>query len=102
VPSLQEAFGLVVSEAMACGKPVIGTRVGGILDQVIDGYNGFLVEPRNSAQIAERILWLIENPDEARRMGMNGRKIVEEKFNIDKRIEKIISIYEEFLSSRHS
>ena len=98
VPSLQEAFGLVVSEALACGKPVIGTKVGGIPDQIIDGYNGFLVNPKDPKEIAEKILWLIEHPDEAKRMGMNGRKIVEKKFNIDKRIEKIISLYEELLT----
>jgi len=98
VPSLQEAFGLVVAEAMACGKPVIGTRVGGIPDQIIDGYNGFLVEPRNPIQIAEKILWLIEHPNEAKQMGINGRKIVEEKFNIKRRIERIISLYEGLLA----
>jgi glycosyltransferase involved in cell wall biosynthesis len=102
VPSLQEAFGLVVSEAMACGKPVIGTWVGGIPDQIIDGYNGFLVQPRNSSQIAEKILWLINNPDESKLMGMNGRKVAEEKFNIVKRVDKIISLYEELLSTKHS
>jgi len=100
VPSLQEAFGLVVSEAMACGKPVIGTKVGGIPDQIVDGYNGFLVQPKNSSEIAEKIMWLIDNPEEAKRMGLNGRKIVEEKFDINKRIEKIISLYRELLSDR--
>jgi glycosyltransferase involved in cell wall biosynthesis len=99
VPSLQEAFGLVVSEAMSSGKPVIGTKVGGIPDQIIDGYNGFLVQPKKPEEIAEKILWLINNPNEARRMGMNGRKIVEEKFDINKRIEKIISLYERLLSN---
>jgi glycosyltransferase involved in cell wall biosynthesis len=94
VPSLQEAFGLVVSEALACGKPVIGTKVGGIPDQIIDGYNGFLVKPKDSKEIAEKILWLLEHPEEAKQMGMNGRKIVEEKFNLEKRIDKIIGIYE--------
>lgn len=93
VPSLQEAFGLVVSEAMACGKPVIGTNVGGIPDQIIDGYNGFLVPPRNPENIAEKIIWLINNPNEAKRMGINGRKTVEEKFDINKRIDKIIQLY---------
>ena len=101
VPSLQEAFGLVVTEAMACGKPVIGTRVGGIPDQIIDGYNGFLVKPRSPEEIAEKIIYLVDNPDEARHMGMNGRRIVEERFNIEKRVEKIISIYEEVLSAEH-
>ena len=100
VPSVQEAFGLVVSEAMACGKPVIGTKVGGIPDQIINGYNGFLVQPRNPTEIAEKILWLIDNPKEAKRMGMNGREIVWEKFNIDKRIISIIQLYRELTESR--
>lgn len=93
VPSLQEAFGLVVSEAMACAKPVIGTKVGGIPDQIIDRYNGFMVQPRSPAEIAEKILWLVRNPVEARCMGMNGRRIAEEKFDINKRIDMIITLY---------
>ena len=100
VPSLQEAFGLVVAEAMACGKPVIGTKVGGIPDQIVDGHNGFLVQPRNSKEIAEKILWLINNPTEAKRVGANGRKIVEEKFNINKRIDQIIFLYKTLLAGR--
>ena len=98
VPSLQEAFGLVVSEGMACGKPVIGTKIGGIPDQIINGYNGFLVQPRNPTEIAEKILWLISNPKEAKHMSMNGRKIVEKKFNINKRIDRIISLYKMLLA----
>jgi len=93
VPSVQEAFGLVVSEAMACGRPVIGSRVGGILDQIIDGVNGFLVAPKKPEQIAEKIVYLIDNSSEARRMGMNGRRIAEEKFDIEKRIDQIIRLY---------
>lgn len=97
VPSLQEAFGLVVTEAMACGKPVIGTDVGGISDQIIDGFNGFLVPSKNPEAIAERIIWLINNPGKAKCMGRNGRRIVEEKFNIEKRIDKIINLYDNIL-----
>jgi len=97
VPSLQEAFGLVVSEALACGKPVIGTNVGGIPDQIIDGYNGFLVQPRNHKEIAEKILRLIGNPDEARRMGINGRKSVEKKFDMKDRVDRILALYKRVL-----
>ena len=97
VPSLQEAFGLTVSEAMACGKPVIGTNVGGIPDQIIDGYNGFLVPPKDPEILAEKILWLLDNQEEARLMGIRGRKIVENKFNIDIRTSKIISLYKRIL-----
>lgn len=98
VPSIQEAFGLVVSEAMACGKPVIGTALGGIPDQIIDGYNGFLVPTRDASAIAEKILWLTNNPSETRRMGMNGRRIVEEKFDIEKRVDAILLLYEQLLN----
>ena len=100
VPSLQEAFGLVVSEALACGKPVIGTKVGGIPDQIIDGYNGFLVKPKDPKEIAEKILWLVEHPEEAKQMGINGRKIVEEKFNLEKRIDRLIEVYEKVISRK--
>jgi N-acetyl-alpha-D-glucosaminyl L-malate synthase BshA len=98
IPSLQEAFGLVVSEAMACGKPVIGTNVGGIPDQIIDGYNGFLLQPRNAAEIANKILWLISNPNEARRMGINGRKFVEKKFDMKDRVNRILALYQQILT----
>jgi glycosyltransferase involved in cell wall biosynthesis len=98
VPSLQEGFGLVVTEAMACGKPVIGTNVGGIPDQIIDGYNGFLVEPKNASQISEKIIYLIENVEIAKEMGLRGRKIVEEKFNIEKRIKNILDIYNKLVN----
>ena len=98
VPSLQEAFGLVVTEALSCGKPVIGTKVGGIVDQIIDGYNGFLVQPENSTELAEKILWLTNNPQIALRMGSNGRKIVEDKFTITKKIDSLISLYETLIN----
>jgi glycosyltransferase involved in cell wall biosynthesis len=101
VPSLQEAFGLVVSEALACGKPVIGTKVGGIPDQILNGYNGFLVKPKDPKEIAEKILWLLEHPDISKQMGMNGRKIVEEKFDIDKQVKSKLFVYEELLSAKH-
>jgi glycosyltransferase involved in cell wall biosynthesis len=92
-PSLQEAWGLVVTEAMACGKPVVASKVGGLLDQVIEGFNGFLVPPRDPKVLADRILYLLENPFEARKMGLNGRKLAEEKFDIEKRVDKIVELY---------
>jgi glycosyltransferase involved in cell wall biosynthesis len=93
VPSLQEAWGLVATEAMASGKPVIATNVGGHPDQVIDGFNGYLVPPRDPKAIADKILYLLENPSEIKRMGYNARRLAEEKFDIEKRINKIIKLY---------
>jgi glycosyltransferase involved in cell wall biosynthesis len=85
---------------MACGKPVIGTRVGGIVDQVIDGFNGFLVPPRDHEAIAKKILYLLENPSEMKRMGLNGRRLAEERFNIEKRVDKIVKIYKKLVENK--
>ena len=95
VPSLQEAWGLVATEAMACGKPVVASRVGGLPDQVVDGYNGFLVPPRDPRALADRILYLLENPSEAKRMGLNGRKLAEERFDIENRVNEVVKLYRE-------
>ncbi|MCX7999169.1 MAG: glycosyltransferase family 4 protein, partial [Leptospiraceae bacterium] len=55
LPSLEEGFGVVLTEALASGKPLIGSNVGGIPMQIRDGWNGFLVEPANEKQLAEKI-----------------------------------------------
>ncbi len=94
MPSLQEAWGLVATEAMACGKPVVATNVGGLPDQVVDGFNGFLVPPGDPKALADRILYLLDNPSEARRMGLNGRRLAVERFSIEKRVDGILELYE--------
>lgn len=98
-PALGEGFGMVTAEAMAMGKPVIAIKRYGSIDLISDYRNGFLVDPMNPRQIAEKILWLIEHPDEAKRMGINGRRIIEEKFDVKKRINKIINLYKRILNS---
>jgi len=94
LPSLEEPFGLVLTEAMASGKPVIGTKVGGILMQIKDGWNGFLVKPADHKQLAEKIMYLIENSDERVRMGKNGRMLAEREFDWRIIAEKYIKNYE--------
>ncbi|MCL2172296.1 MAG: glycosyltransferase family 4 protein [Candidatus Bathyarchaeota archaeon] len=81
LPSLDEGFGLVIAEALSFGKPVIGTNVGGIPIQIVDGWNGFLVEPANSSQLAEKLKNLLTNEAECLRMGKNGKTWAEQKFN---------------------
>jgi len=95
IPSVVEAFGLVTIEAMSCGKPVIGSKVGGIPDVIEDGVNGFLVEPKDPGAIAEKIIMLAERRGVARKMGRECRRTVEAKFDIDKKIDKIIELYHE-------
>jgi phosphatidylinositol alpha-1,6-mannosyltransferase len=78
-----EGFGIVFLEANACGKPVIGTKSGGIPDAVIDGENGLLVDEKNIDQLSEAIRQLLHNPDRATDMGKRGRKRVEGFLNWD-------------------
>jgi D-inositol-3-phosphate glycosyltransferase len=95
LPSLEEGFGLVVTEAMASGKPIVGTNVSGIASQVNDGWNGFLVDPKNEQQLAEKILTLIDNNQLKTDFGKKSRLLVEEKFTW----EKIAKDYENFYQS---
>lgn len=81
LPSLAESFGLVITEAMASRKAIVATRVDGVASQIKDGWNGFLVEPANEEQLAEKIRYLIDHPEERERMGKNGRKLVEDEYD---------------------
>jgi len=83
LPSLSEGLGRVIAEAMACGKPVIGANVGGIPDLIKDGENGFLVPPNDVEALAEKITYLIENPEVAREMGDRGKKFILNRFSTE-------------------
>jgi len=69
-----EGFGIVFIEANASGKPVIGGRSGGVIDSIVDGETGFLVNPLNEEEIAEKIDRLIQDKTLANEMGKNGRR----------------------------
>jgi len=94
LPSLAEGDPLVTLEAMASGKPVIGTRVGGIPHHIRDGWNGFLIDPANEQQLADKIKYLIDNPEERKSMGVNSRKYAEEEFDWSKVAERLLAVYQ--------
>jgi len=94
LPSMAEGDPLVTLEAMASGLPVIATRVGGIPNQVRDDWNGFLVDPGNEEQLAERIAYLLENPEERKRMALNSRRRAEEEFDWKKISERLSQVYQ--------
>jgi len=93
-----EGFGLTVIEAMALKKPVVATDIPGPRDIVVDGKTGFLVPPGDIKAMTEKIIYLLDNPDVAKKMGECGRKRVEQYFDIKKAVEKIEKIYGEVLS----
>ena len=75
-----EGFGIVYLEANAHGKPVIAGKSGGVLDAVIDGETGILVNSNNVIEIADAIIRLMENKRYGKRLGMQGKKRVEQEF----------------------
>ena len=79
-PSVIEPYGIAVLEAMSCGKPVIGTRVGGMLDTVADGVTGFLVDPGDPRQLVHAIVELSDTRVR-QSMGTNARKRIVETFD---------------------
>jgi glycosyltransferase involved in cell wall biosynthesis len=81
LPSLSEALGRVVLEAMAVGIPVIGSSVGGIPELIADGETGFLVKPGDVPALAERLAWVLDHPDQGRDMGLRGRAFAIERFS---------------------
>jgi colanic acid/amylovoran biosynthesis glycosyltransferase len=96
--SVLEGQGGVVVEAQATGLPVVATRVGGIPECVDDNKTGILVDSRDSKAIAEKIQYLIENPELRWEMGEKGRKFAEENFDQEKIIERLIGIYRDVIN----
>lgn len=89
--SLQEGFGLTVTEALWKEKAVIGGRVGGIVLQIEDETNGFLVDSVESC--AEKMIWLLKHEQEARRMGALGRDKVRERFLSTGNLEAYLNLF---------
>ena len=98
LPSLFEAFPMVLVEAMASGKPVIGSKVGGISEVIENGRNGFVFESKNYRELAEKILILLEDEELKKSMGKRSRKVAENKFSWTKIAEKIIEVYKRCMS----
>lgn len=89
-----EGLGVVMIEAMAYSKPVIASNVGGITDVVIDGFNGLLVPHNDPEALAHAIKRLTLDKTLCRKLGENAKKTVDEKFNWDKIVAKLMGLYE--------
>lgn len=92
-----EGFGMVFTEANACGKPVIGGKAGGTSDAVLDGYTGILVDGTDCAQISSALLDILTDKERANQLGSNGRKRVKAEFSWKKNAERVRDISLEVL-----
>lgn len=101
LPSIKrEGMPIVVLEAMCHAKPVIGTRIGGIPELIEDGVNGFLIEPKDSTDLSERILMLVNHKLIREQMGMAGRQIFLNKYTSEKMIQNIDRLYDSLLRKK--
>ena len=98
-PSEIEWLGTVYLEAGAFGKPVVGGRVGGVPEAVVHGETGLLVDPRSESEVAKALIRLLKNPDEARRLGDNGRRRVRNEFTWEASARKFLSVIRGVLGS---
>lgn len=89
-----EGLGVVLIEALTRGIPIIGSKVGGIPDIIIDGETGLLFEPWNYQDLAQKITYLIENPEFCRKIVEKGQKLVKEKFSWGKITQNWLEILE--------
>ncbi len=92
LPSQNEGMGRVIVEAMAAGNPVVASRVGGIPDLVQDGQTGYLVPPANEKELADAILKILNDRDQAKLMGQRGKKRCEQ-FSLEAMIAKLDDLY---------
>ncbi|MFH1942970.1 MAG: glycosyltransferase [bacterium] len=99
LPSLHEGFPNVILEAMACGKPVVATAVGGSVEAVVDGVTGYLVPPKDSEAMQNRLLYLLKDRDLAKQMGDAGRARVEEHFSLEKQVDGFEQLFRSYVQS---
>jgi glycosyltransferase involved in cell wall biosynthesis len=99
LPSLFEGLPLSILEAMAAGKPVVATRIGGNADAVVDRETGLLVPVADPAALASAITTLLQSPSLRQRLGAAGRARVEQQFTAEVMVQRVSAVYDELLPS---
>ena len=101
LPSYTEGLPVSVLEAMACGLPIVATDVGGTPEIITDGFNGFLIPPMNEKELCKKLRVLIA--DKIYREGFRQKSIemIEDEFNFDKKLDKLIKLYRIFINGKN-
>jgi glycosyltransferase involved in cell wall biosynthesis len=94
----EEGLGMVLLEAAATGVPIIGSRVGGIPECMVDGKTGFLVPERDEEALARRMVELLKDPFRRHSMGAAGRALVEDRFDINRQTAALENFYDSVLA----
>ncbi|KXB08030.1 glycosyl transferase family 1 [candidate division MSBL1 archaeon SCGC-AAA385D11] len=96
--SLREGFGLTISEALWKETPVVGSNLGGIPEQIIDGETGYLVDPYDYEDTAEKVMNIIGDENLSDEIGRKGKQHVKENFLIIRHIKEWLDLWTEFLT----
>ncbi|MFQ5328467.1 MAG: glycosyltransferase family 4 protein [Thermodesulfobacteriota bacterium] len=93
LPSLQEGMPNSLLEAMACGLPIVATRIGGGTDIINDGVNGILVEPGDSKELALGILNLLKDQEKAAALAVRGLQTMRDSYTLDSVVPRYLALY---------
>jgi glycosyltransferase involved in cell wall biosynthesis len=94
LPSYHEALPMALLEAMAAGLPIVATRVGGMPEVVMEGYNGFLVEPGDVEALADKLAVLANDPHLCEVMGQRSRELAELELDVKPYVKRLVALYE--------
>jgi glycosyltransferase involved in cell wall biosynthesis len=100
LPSANEGTPVVAIEALAAGRPVVATRVGGVPDVVTDGTDGCLVDVGDVGGIAEALAKLARDPELRKRMGERGRELVVPRYRVERLVDDVDALYRELLTEQ--
>ena len=98
--SKAEGFANAILEYMAVGLPVVATDVGGVREAIVEGETGFIVPSGDHAQMAERIINILADGEQARTMGERGKAIVAEKFSSERHLQNTLELYRETVGNQ--
>ncbi len=100
IPSKAEAFGLVLLEAMANAKPIVGSNSGAVPEIVQHGRNGLLFSPGDEKELAAAITELLQDPDKRAEMGSTGEEMFQERFTLEREASETLDLYRSLLNGR--
>ena len=100
LPSVTEGLPLTILEAMAAGKPVVATRVGGVPEAILEGKTGLIVAPKDPEALAVALASLLGEKDRINRMGTYGQRYVQEKFTVEHMVQKTTDLYNQLLMKK--
>lgn len=95
LPSLQQGLGVMMLEAMALGRPVIASGVGGVVSVIQDNVTGLIVPPSDSRSLADRIIELLQDRERARTIAAAGQQLIRDRFNETRMLDEVIQVYRE-------